>query len=58
MSGIDPVKGPTVYNFKNGMRCPIKEKIGEWEYCSIQVLRNILVSTCTIKPVKRSSKKY
>jgi len=42
MSGIDPVKGPTVYNFKNGMRCPIKEKIGEWEYCSIQVLRNIL----------------
>jgi lipid II:glycine glycyltransferase (peptidoglycan interpeptide bridge formation enzyme) len=42
MSGIDPVKGPTVYNFKNGMRCPIKEKIGEWEYSSLPIFNTIL----------------
>jgi lipid II:glycine glycyltransferase (peptidoglycan interpeptide bridge formation enzyme) len=46
MSGIDPVKGPTVYNFKNGMRCPIKEKIGEWEYCSLPI-SNLILSNLT-----------
>tara|TARA_B100001093_G_scaffold100534_1_gene92602 strand:+ start:5649 stop:6626 length:978 start_codon:yes stop_codon:yes gene_type:complete len=46
MSGIDPVKGPTVYNFKNGMRFPIKEKIGEWEYCSLPIL-NLILSNLT-----------
>ena len=38
MSGIDPVKNPTGFFFKNGLRAKIVEKLGEWEISNSKLL--------------------
>ena len=41
MSGIDPVKNPTVFSFKNGLRAQIVEKLGEWEIHNSRVISGL-----------------